>query len=265
MKTPLCPRRFVVAIGSTSVLGLAAFLGCAEGAKVDVTPDLLSAAPAIDSGKASEQDESAKVPPKKPPPPLEDENNDAGASSSSNGSSGISSTSSSGSTTSSSGGTSSGGTSTSSSTSSGGADAGVDSGGGTTSCTTTTTCTTGANSFDAGYVSGDTGSDVINLTGSTSHWIKVVVGEDSLSGASLKLTATLTSPPGTNFDLYLHSVSCASPTTSSTTTGVDTAKVVIPDATIGLPDDQWVLIEVRHVSGTCDPSAKWTLKLEGNK
>jgi len=116
-------------------------------------------------------------------------------------------------------------------------------------------------------VSGDTGADVLNLTGSKSNWIRVIVGEDSLGGSSLRLKATLTSPPGANFDLYLHSTSCAAPTTSSTSTtnAVDTASVSIPDATFGSPDDQWVLIEVRHVSGTCDPNSKWTLKLEGNK
>jgi hypothetical protein len=116
-------------------------------------------------------------------------------------------------------------------------------------------------------LAGDTGADVINLTGSTSHWIKVTVGEDSTSSRSLKMTATLTSPPGQNFDLYLHSNSCSASNVQSTNaTGVvDTGSVSMSD-TFGFPDDQWVLIEIRAAAGTtCDPTAKWTLKLEGNK
>ena len=33
----------------------------------------------------------------------------------------------------------------------------------------------------------------------------------------------------------------------------------------GDDDSRWVTVEVRHVSGTCQPSAPWTLTLSGNQ
>ena len=32
-----------------------------------------------------------------------------------------------------------------------------------------------------------------------------------------------------------------------------------------MTDDRTVTVEVRHVSGTCNPNQKWTLNLAGNK
>jgi hypothetical protein len=134
------------------------------------------------------------------------------------------------------------------------------------SCDTSSVCTTGSGSLDVGYVSGDTGADVKGATGYASYWIKVTVGEDSWSDTDLRMRATLTSPPGENFDLYVHSDTCNAPTAKSENPAGqdDVASISLPDYLGG--DDQWVLIEVRHV-GTeqCNTNAKWTLKIEGNK
>lgn len=116
-------------------------------------------------------------------------------------------------------------------------------------------------------MAGDTGADVVSATGYKSYWVKVTVGEDSLGGADLRVRATLTSPPGANFDLFVHGDSCNAPTAKSEKPAgqVDTAGIIIPD-TWGVGDDQWVLIEVRHVGPEeCDATQKWTLKIEGNK
>jgi len=107
---------------------------------------------------------------------------------------------------------------------------------------------------------------VAKFTGTTSRWLRVVVGEDSISGASLRMRATLTSPPGTNFDLFIHTKTCSTPTKSSTkASGLDTISHSQPDVIFGGDDDYLVLIEVRHVSGDCSATSKWELKVEGNR
>ncbi|MBX3225879.1 MAG: hypothetical protein KIT84_30120 [Labilithrix sp.] len=131
-------------------------------------------------------------------------------------------------------------------------------------CGSSSTCS--GTSLNLGYVSGDSYSDVARATGSTSYWMKVVVGEDSWSGRPLRVRATLTSPPGTNYDLFIHTRSCSTATKSSTKlTGDDVISHSQPDATLGADDDYLVMIEVRHVSGTCSATEKWTLKVEGNR
>lgn len=138
---------------------------------------------------------------------------------------------------------------------------------GPVSCDTTTVCTTGASAFDLGVVSGDTGADTIRATGYGSKWIKVIVNEDSLATADLRLKATLTSPPGANFDLFVHASSCGAPTSKSEKPAgeVDSAGVVVTD-TFGATDDQFVLLEIRHIGADlCDANAKWSLEVEGNK
>lgn len=136
-------------------------------------------------------------------------------------------------------------------------------------CPTTNTC--GA-ATDLGKVSGDTGSDSKLVDGNTSQWFTVRVTENdtSLSGRKLRLTATLQSPAGANFDVYVYvpggdTQECSVASKSSTnTTGLDTAGVSWHD-NLGPDDDRTVTVEVRQVSGTCDAPAKWTLNLYGNQ
>jgi hypothetical protein len=107
---------------------------------------------------------------------------------------------------------------------------------------------------------------VKGATGYTSYWVKVTVGEDSWSATDLRMRATLTSPPGENFDLFVYAETCNTPTAKSEKAAGqdDVAGVIIPDNLGG--DDQWVLIEVRHIGADqCDSAAKWKLKIEGNK
>ena len=97
------------------------------------------------------------------------------------------------------------------------------------------------------------------------------------SGQDLRLKATLTSPPGKNFDLFVYvsgdstTKECQTVTDKSeNATGDDKASVGWSDS-LGSRDDRSVSIEVREIvdpmapAGTCDPTAKWTLKLEGHK
>jgi hypothetical protein len=137
---------------------------------------------------------------------------------------------------------------------------------GSASCDTTTVCTTGANVYDMGSLSGDTGAGLRIVAGYSSYWIKVALSEDSISATDLGLKATLTSPVGSNFDLFVHAESCGTPTaTSEKPAGqVDVATVRVADTLA--TDDQFVLIEVRHIGAdACDPSNQWSLTVEGNK
>lgn len=231
-----------VSLLACASLGIAALVGCAEGTEVDPDVDYLASLP--EEGD-EEGEETIKVPPPSTPDETIDHEDDAG--------------------------TSSGGTG-------GGKPGGGNTGGsspGDPACAAPQPC---SGSTNVGSVSGDTGADVLTATGSTSQWFRVRVTEDDngLMGVQLWLTATLTSPPGTNFDLYVYvpsspgnALECSGVSAQSTSTGsTDTAKVEFGESGVfsnGYADDRYVTIEVRHVSGTCDPSAQWTLKIEGNK
>jgi hypothetical protein len=161
---------------------------------------------------------------------------------------------------------------------SGGGDAGGDSGGtldggtdgGTTGCGPANTCPT---STSMGSVRGDVGADTVTANGSTSQWLYVNVTEadNSIIGSDLYMVATLASPPGVNFDLYIYAgqksppLACSPVTRQSTSQGLDAVEYswgegIIPN---GSDDSRLITIEVRHVSGTCDPQKKWTLNVYG--
>jgi hypothetical protein len=151
-------------------------------------------------------------------------------------------------------------------------DAGATSGGNTTACVATAPC---ASAGDLGAVSGDTGADVLSAQGTTSAWFRVMVNENDngIDGVKLRASATLDSPAGANFDLYLYVGSsgaqeCSAVSAQSTgTSGTDTASVSFGESGVlanGSKDSRYVTVEVRHVSGTCASNAKWTLSFKGN-
>ncbi|AKU98658.1 hypothetical protein AKJ09_05322 [Labilithrix luteola] len=155
-----------------------------------------------------------------------------------------------------------------------GADAGADSGTGpvTGTCTTSNTCATGTS---LGSVSGDTKSDVVTAQGSTSQWFNVRVTEDDtgIFGTSERAKVSLTSPPGSNFDLYVYlpssdTLECSAVTKSSTSTAaVDSVSIEWGEGSglaNGSDDSRTVTVEVRYVSGTCAAGTKWTLSVQGN-
>jgi hypothetical protein len=160
--------------------------------------------------------------------------------------------------------------------------AGVDAGkpdGGSDAGTVTGTCASPnvcAGATDLGSMSGDTGADVKSVQGSGSQWLKVRVTEDDsgIFGVRMLFNAELTSPPGTNFDLFVYipgdtsSLECSAVTRSSTSaSGVDTLAAEWGEGSgfaNGSDDDRNVTVEVRWVSGTCAPGSKWALTLRGN-
>jgi hypothetical protein len=122
-------------------------------------------------------------------------------------------------------------------------------------------------------LSADTGNDVRTVQGTTSEWVQVLATENggSIFGHDLRIKATLVSPPGENFDLYLYqggdapALPCGigPSSTSVLTIGTDTVTDKWDDQG-DHPDTKIITFEVRHVSGTCAPGAQWTLSVMGN-
>lgn len=250
-------KRAALALAVLVPLGVAALAGCAVGeASEDPSVDYLSSTPS-DTDAQESDDESTVIAPSKPTTPSDEKANDddakdAGAPDASkpDADAGV-------------GNPGDAGTP---------GDSGTPSG---SSCAAPNTC---AGATHLGAVSGDTGADVKTASGSTSQWFTIDVTEDdnSLFGMSLWFTATLTSPPGTNFDLFLYlpekagARECSAVSASSTSTSdTDALPVEWGESSSGLSngsnDGRTMTVEVRHVSGTCNPSQKWSLKLEGNK
>ncbi|HOR36235.1 MAG TPA: hypothetical protein PLN90_14815, partial [Polyangiaceae bacterium] len=129
---------------------------------------------------------------------------------------------------------------------------------------------------DIGTVRGDKGSDSLQVTGATSEWLRVRVLEanESVVGQKLKVTITLQPANQTNFDLFVFVnkgsdvIECSDLAGSSmeTLSKPDTVSVSWGEGSVANGDDdhRWVSIEVRHKTGECDTTKKWTLTVKGN-
>jgi len=134
---------------------------------------------------------------------------------------------------------------------------------------------------DLGSMSADEGAPSKTFSGASSRWFTITAEETetglSANGRRMRLKTTLTSPPGHNFDLFVYGPSSAKQCTtvakkSESLTDPDIASLIWGEADgsggNGSSDTAMVTIEVREIggtAGTCDPTAKWDLKVEGNK
>lgn len=157
-------------------------------------------------------------------------------------------------------------------TDAGGGDSGAGDGGTGGSCAATMTC--GA-ATDLGSISGDKNANVKTASGTGSQWFKILVTEDdsAIDANDLEMKAVLTSPAGSNYDLFLYLPS-SGPTTrncttisksSTSTSSSDQASLSWGESGLfanGDDDDRTVTVEVRHVSGPC--TAPWSLSVYGN-
>ncbi|MBL8610227.1 MAG: hypothetical protein JNL38_23020 [Myxococcales bacterium] len=158
----------------------------------------------------------------------------------------------------------------------GGGDAGAGDGGGdggtTAGCGAPNTCL-GATSL--GNLSGDTGAGTLTRQGTSSEWFTVRITEDDSGtfGSPLKARLTLSSPAGTNYDLYVYvpdsdTRACTTPThTGIGSSADDVVNLDFGEQGLfanGSDDSRTVSVEVRHSSGPCDAAHKWTLTLRGN-
>ena len=146
--------------------------------------------------------------------------------------------------------------------------------GGGIACTSPNTCQAATS---LGTMSGDTSGSDLSSQGDTAEWFvaDIIENDSSPLGVPMKLKVTLTSPPGMNFDLYVYlggsvnAIECTSVKASSTN-GVGQTDTVSLEwgetgaLANGVDDSRHVSVEVRYVSGTCDPSSKWSLDLHGH-
>jgi hypothetical protein len=113
---------------------------------------------------------------------------------------------------------------------------------------------------DVGDVRDDTDADTITRNGGTEAFFRVTV-LDSIGGPTpLLAQVTLTSAPGTNFDLFVTCIVCGSTTLSSSTTGVDTVNIGRSDFSGNRSYD--ILIGVRWTSSAA--CGDWSLVVTGN-
>lgn len=128
-----------------------------------------------------------------------------------------------------------------------------------------------------GTVSGDESSPSLAYADDMPIWLKFEVSEDSseILGAPMSFTATLTSPPCCDFDLYVYrgveggSTGCGGTLQSSISVGaIDTVSMDWGEDEIGLSDgednDAWVAVEIIPKNDECEAGADWSLTVQGH-
>jgi hypothetical protein len=144
--------------------------------------------------------------------------------------------------------------------------------GSSVACSNALTCATAS---VLGMVSGDESSPNLQAMGTEPTWLAFRVSEDNDSpiGESLSFTATLQSPAGYDFDLYVWrgadgaSNGCNGTLQQSTAaSGPDVVHMDWGEAGVanGSDDGRWIAVEIRSKDGICDPNAAWTLLVEGD-
>lgn len=126
-----------------------------------------------------------------------------------------------------------------------------------------------------GSVSGDQGSPGLDGSGAQPDWLtfRVTEDDDSIDGAGMSFTVTLTSPPGADFDLYVYrgveggGTGCGGFMQSSTNGGgIDEVTMNWGEGLLanGVDDSAWVAVEVVAKNDMCAPPAQWMLTVDGN-
>lgn len=139
-------------------------------------------------------------------------------------------------------------------------------------CASSATC---AGAMNLGSISGDTGSQKVTASGFQAGWFSVRVTEDdsSVFGTKLSMTAKLTSPAASNYDVFVYfnsgndAIECTSVSASGTSTGtLDSARISWGEGSVsnGNDDGRTVSVEVRPISGGCSSAAPWSLELQGD-
>jgi hypothetical protein len=126
-----------------------------------------------------------------------------------------------------------------------------------------------------GTVSGDTGNDKLSATGYLAAWFRVRVTEDDngVGGASMRVAAKLTSPPGVSFDVFAYVNESSDMLDCQTSVGKISTNGAVEELRIewgeggianGDIDSRNVSIEVRPASASCSAAQMWMLEVEGN-
>ena len=116
-------------------------------------------------------------------------------------------------------------------------------------------------------IAGDQGMDFREVKGTGSKWFQIKILEASTLGRP-SFTATLTSAMGTDYDLYVshgdeNGPDCTFPQLQATGMPESFTQWWPDMATVD--DSRHISLEIRHLSGgTCEESAQWTLRVQGN-
>jgi hypothetical protein len=138
-------------------------------------------------------------------------------------------------------------------------------------CTQDATCATAT---VIGMVSGDKDSDPLQIMGTEPTWVtfQVTEDDDSIAGENVSFTATLDSPGGADFDLYVYrgpsngTTGCngmADDSTSSAAQDVVHMSWGEGGVANGGDDRAWIAVEIVP-KVDCDGIAMWTLTIEGD-
>lgn len=138
-------------------------------------------------------------------------------------------------------------------------------------CTQDATCPTAT---VIGMVSGDKDSDPIQIMGTTPTWVtfQVTEDDDSIAGEAVTFTATLDSPGGADFDLFVYrgpsngTTGCNGMADDSTSSGAqDVVHMSWGEGGVanGGDDRAWIAVEIVP-KVDCDGVAMWTLTIEGD-
>ena len=146
---------------------------------------------------------------------------------------------------------------------------------------TGTPCTSGAvcsGALTLPAISGDTGAQKQIAQGYQSAWYKIRVTEDDsgLSGVYMSAEVKLTSPVGTDFDLFAYlnadndvAQECSIIAGTKTTNGnVETVLLKWGETGLfsnGNNDGRTMSIEIRPASGTCSVGQVWQLEVTGDQ
>lgn len=125
-----------------------------------------------------------------------------------------------------------------------------------------------------GMVSGDESSPGLDIGGTEPTWLTFQVTEDndSVVGEALRFTATLNSPPGVDFDLYVYRgapngpTGCGGVMDSSTSNGAsDLVHMSWGEGGVanGGDDRSWVAVEIVVKNDACSDGSAWSLSVEG--
>ena len=132
-----------------------------------------------------------------------------------------------------------------------------------------------ADAVNIGTVSGDEPSASIEVSGDASGWLtfRVIEDDHTLSGEALSFTATLTSPLGVDFDLYVYRgpaegrSGCDGVMESSTAAvGDDVVHMSWGEGAMAnaIADDAWIAVEIIPKGDMCPDGDDWSLTVEGD-
>jgi hypothetical protein len=145
-------------------------------------------------------------------------------------------------------------------------------------CTTINAC---SNARILSAIRGDSEAQVSSASGQMSEWVAVTIADIGgvfNADGTIRARITLTSPAGSNYDLFVHQPSEAggnavppkdcsvAPLSSQSANGDDVIALSWQDVTNFFGetagDGLMLSIEIRHVSGPCDKP--WSLRVQGN-